>query len=105
MQRSKLSRWALKNITRLRNVNRLKADIQSVSGALHKFTQFGLIVPTYLHIKNLLPDILYHRDLTCMIIAAIRRRTFDDRVKTGDVYDGHVALSYHFVDLATRRVW
>ncbi len=33
-----LSRWALKNTTRLRNVNRLKAYIQSVSGALHKFT-------------------------------------------------------------------
>ncbi len=43
-----LSRWALKNTTRLRNVNRLKACIESVSGALHKFTQFGLIVPTYL---------------------------------------------------------
>jgi GNAT superfamily N-acetyltransferase len=35
---SMLSRWALKNTTRLRNVNRLKAYIQSVSGALHKFT-------------------------------------------------------------------
>ncbi|MEH2293079.1 dUTP diphosphatase [Nostoc sp.] len=45
---SKLSRWALKNTTRLKNVNRLKAYIQSVPGALHKFTQFGLIVPTYL---------------------------------------------------------
>jgi hypothetical protein len=33
-----LSRWALKNTTKLRNVNRLKAYIQSVSGALHKFT-------------------------------------------------------------------
>jgi len=43
-----LSRWALKNTTRLRNVNRLKAYIQSVCDALHKFIQFGLIVPTYL---------------------------------------------------------
>jgi aminoglycoside phosphotransferase len=34
----KLSRWALKNTTRLRNVNRLKVYIKSVSGALHKFT-------------------------------------------------------------------
>ncbi|MEH2456180.1 hypothetical protein [Nostoc sp.] len=33
-----LSRWALKNTTRLRNVNCLKAYIQSFSGALHKFT-------------------------------------------------------------------
>jgi hypothetical protein len=33
-----ISRWALKNTTRLRNVNRLKAYIQSVYGALHKFT-------------------------------------------------------------------
>ncbi len=43
-----VSRWALKDTTRLRNVNRLKAYIESVSSALHKFTQFGLIVPTYL---------------------------------------------------------
>jgi len=43
-----ISRWALKNITTLRNVNRLKAYIQSVSGTLHKFTHFGLIVPTCL---------------------------------------------------------
>ncbi|QFS51386.1 hypothetical protein GXM_08880 [Nostoc sphaeroides CCNUC1] len=33
-----ISRWALKNTTRLRNINCLKAYIQSVSGALHKFT-------------------------------------------------------------------
>jgi|LakMenE01Jun11ns_1017448.scaffolds.fasta_scaffold6491090_1 hypothetical protein len=32
-----ISKWALKNTTRLRNVNRLKAYIQSVSDALHKF--------------------------------------------------------------------
>ncbi|WP_234017294.1 hypothetical protein [Nostoc sp. 'Lobaria pulmonaria (5183) cyanobiont'] len=43
-----LSRWALKNTNRLINVNSLKAYIQSVYGALHKFTWFGLIVPTYL---------------------------------------------------------
>lgn len=43
-----VSRWSLKNTTKLRNLNRLKADIKSVSGALYKFTQFGLIVRTYL---------------------------------------------------------
>ena len=43
-----VSRWAVKYTTKLINLNRLKADIQGVSGALYKFTQFGLIVRTYL---------------------------------------------------------
>lgn len=34
---SRVSKWALKNTTKLRNVNPLKAYIQSVFGALHKF--------------------------------------------------------------------
>jgi hypothetical protein len=38
MDYAQLNRWALKNTTRLINVNRLKAYIQSVFGALHKFT-------------------------------------------------------------------